>query len=558
MDKDWVLGVQLDVKEAEKKIDHLESRLRKLNSSAGGAVSGGGGAGGVTPRNSRSGVVSEERRLKKILQLEGQHDRIKATLRDGARKDLMLNQLSEAKMSAARATTSKDLEKVAIKQKEVANSAANYRREVGGIRKNMSFLAKSTQSFGDSLKYYFRSVVSIYALLEGGRFIVNTTKDLQKARAALQSASGNSELAAADFEFAKRKANELGLVMTDTALSYGQFSVAAKNAGFSSEQSRDMFTKISESVASLSLSGEQSKRVFQGFQQVMSKGTLSMEEVKQQIGEQLPTALGELSEAMGYGKENVRAAMKEIESGTVMASDVMQAWADNLSNSARSSGALAIATNSLQARMTRFTNVLQETVDVIASTGIIEILGQSISVLGHAIKAIITPITLIISAFQKLFSMFRSGKEDAKDVEEGFEGVQIAGYALAALLTGKLALGAAGWVRASKLMTIWNATTGKSFIRMAAAATAAKTAIRSLMLATGVGALVVGGGLIAEKLLSKGDKEIKDPYSTNNNNNSVNNSNNNTTTNYNTFNGVPNTSQGMGMLRGSSNLAGLR
>ena len=126
----------------------------------------------------------------------------------------------------------------------------------------------------------------------------------------------------------RNKANELGLAATDIALCFGQFGAAAAIQGLSLEKTREVFTQITEAVAEAGIVGEQARNVLKGFIQVMWQGTLSIEEVKQQIGEVMPHSIDLLAKAIG---KTVPEMFEMMENRELLSKNVLPKWAAALS-----------------------------------------------------------------------------------------------------------------------------------------------------------------------------------------------------------------------------------
>lgn len=110
------------------------------------------------------------------------------------------------------------------------------------------------------------------------------------------------QVVAAHMREIRDEANRLGLNLKTAAGEYANFSVAAKAAGFTNEETFFVFSKFAEVGRSFKLSGDQMQRVFLALTQMMSKGKIQAEELRQQLGEVLPGAAPILAHALGLDK----------------------------------------------------------------------------------------------------------------------------------------------------------------------------------------------------------------------------------------------------------------
>jgi tape measure domain-containing protein len=208
---------------------------------------------------------------------------------------------------------------------------------------------------------------------------------------------------------------------------------------------KEAFSDISKTVRAFGLSQERASLVFLGFQQILSKGVVSMQELRQQIGEQLPTAIPIAQKALkvlGSSFTNLDDAVK---SGTLSAKEFVPVFSRLLREDVESSGALEASLNTITASQQRFTSTLQLlTIRAFQAGGkkgfvsffdnmtkaaenltplfrvIGKVVGATMSILGGALRAIsilITPLHILADAFTDLFVAMG---ESANDKTFGF------------------------------------------------------------------------------------------------------------------------------------------
>lgn len=154
------------------------------------------------------------------------------------------------------------------------------------------------------------SLVSQYAGLFGAINLAGGAMDaaIQRERilSRLRVANANDARAAGeDFDYIRRKADELGLVFGPLAEAYSKFSVAARDAGQSTEATRFIFEAFTEASAALRLSSDESAGVFRALEQIFSKGAIQAEELRQQLGDRLTGAFNLFSKAIGVSTEEL-------------------------------------------------------------------------------------------------------------------------------------------------------------------------------------------------------------------------------------------------------------
>lgn len=147
---------------------------------------------------------------------------------------------------------------------------------------------------------FFASVTAgAYAFYKLGQAAVNTSLDLDRVRARLDGLSRSNQEASADFTRIKAIADQTGNSFVILAQEWTNIKAAAKNTTMEGEKSFEMFRNIAVGAGAFRLTGVQVEATFKAISQMMSKGTVQLEELKGQLGDQLPIAMQAAAKAMG-------------------------------------------------------------------------------------------------------------------------------------------------------------------------------------------------------------------------------------------------------------------
>ena len=122
---------------------------------------------------------------------------------------------------------------------------------------------------------------------------------------------GNNGAAFKEFQYANQLVKDLGLNYQNTAESYSSFLASTINSGVAVDKSRKMFTQMAEVITSLHLTSEQTYYVFLALEQMFNKGTVSMEELRRQLGEQIPGAFELFAQSMGISTSKLSDMIKQ-------------------------------------------------------------------------------------------------------------------------------------------------------------------------------------------------------------------------------------------------------
>lgn len=93
-------------------------------------------------------------------------------------------------------------------------------------------------------------------------------------------------------------AGQYGLSKEATVESFSKFAVSANEAGLTSTESQGVFENTSKAIAAMGLSAEDTKGVFLAFSQMLGKGKVSSEELRQQLAERIPGAMALAAKSM--------------------------------------------------------------------------------------------------------------------------------------------------------------------------------------------------------------------------------------------------------------------
>lgn len=182
--------------------------------------------------------------------------------------------------------------------------------------------------------------------------------------------------AAKKMEELKNRANELGVGLEEFRQGYKKLSSTFKGTDLEGK-SQEILEGFATASSALQISQEKQKQVFTAISQMASKGVVSAEELRQQLGEHLPLALRASAEAMGMTLQEFN---KLLESGNLMASDLLPKLSEQLKIDTAEQAAKATDTFSgqLQILNNKIQTLLSSSGEIIATVGkpIISILNQ--------------------------------------------------------------------------------------------------------------------------------------------------------------------------------------
>jgi tape measure domain-containing protein len=241
-------------------------------------------------------------------------------------------------------------------------------------------IERETDTFESKLKDVGGTIASVFAisrLVDFGKESVRTIARMDSLRNAIVFASGSSEDGAKNLQYLDNISKDLGFNLASTIEGFKTFSGALIGSKFEGEKARDIFTKISYGISAMGLDAESAKGAFLALGQMVSKGTVSAEELRGQLGERLPGAFQIAARAMGVTTKQLGDMLKD---GAVVTDEFLPKFADEMEKTFK--GAIGKSSQSLQADLNRLDNIVHEVTE-----GVGFYLSPVVRILAHETKS---------------------------------------------------------------------------------------------------------------------------------------------------------------------------
>lgn len=128
---------------------------------------------------------------------------------------------------------------------------------------------------------------------------VRADLSMQKIEATLFAVTGSAKQTTREMNFLRKVSLDLGLDIAASGREFAKLEASAQNTGIQLKDIRNLFKAGAEAATVLGLTTEETSRIFTAFGQIISKGTVQSEEIKQQLGDVLPGALQKTARAFG-------------------------------------------------------------------------------------------------------------------------------------------------------------------------------------------------------------------------------------------------------------------
>lgn len=198
---------------------------------------------------------------------------------------------------------------------------------------------------------------------------VTANMEAQRLEKGLTAVTGSTVLAAQEMAYIRETADRMGQVVNATAEAYVSLSAATKGTTLEGQATRDIFESVSLAMGKLGKSSADTQGALLAIEQMISKGKVSAEELRGQLGERLPGAFRAAAESIGVTTSELGVML---EKGEVLAEDLLPALSKRL-NELYDDGK---EIGGLEAEWARLQNAMAELAIVTdQATGATEVLG---------------------------------------------------------------------------------------------------------------------------------------------------------------------------------------
>lgn len=265
-----------------------------------------------------------------------------------------------------------------------------------------------TMTLGDKTAKLFSGALGQIAagnlVADAVGYLVQKVKDLsvefftvnleaQRLSKALGQVYGDSGLAAKQFAFLRETADNSGLSIRDLSDGFIRFSAAANSSGISLQNANALFVAVSKAAGQLGLSGDNVTGTLEALGQMASKGVVSMEELRQQLGDRLPGALSIAAKGMGVTQEEL---VKMVESGSLATKVFFPAFEKGL-NETFTSGEKKV--EGFIQGWNRLVNAIVKTAQAASETTVFTKLGQAFDFVAERIGFVVKAVELLVARF---------------------------------------------------------------------------------------------------------------------------------------------------------------
>lgn len=328
--------------------------------------------------------------------------------------------------AAKRSTTSGNLwqDSAGRWRNELGQFATNAEKAAAGIKTfdgNARSAASSSSLLADAIKLIGAGVIF--------KAFVDANVEVERFTRGVTAITGSGESATRELQYLRDVSERLGLSVRDTSSAYVGFLASVKGTSLEGAQARQVFEAVVGAMSALGKSSADTEGALTAIQQIISKGKVSAEELRGQLGERLPGAFQIAARAIGVTTSELD---KMLEQGQVISTDFLPKFAAELERTFDNPGRVEGYT----AALNRLQNQFDETLQTIGRSGLFDALTSGLVVVGKLTEAAGSTFDYFGTAARAAFNVLRGGSTEVFSEEMRLAEQRVA--AVSAKLNGDL------------------------------------------------------------------------------------------------------------------------
>ena len=261
---------------------------------------------------------------------------------------------TKAELKKSKATIDSVTKALREKTKELKKANAQY----AAMRKQQaSGMFKKMKAGVMSLVGAFGVLLGVQALAKLATDSFRLARTFDSLGFAMRAVITDSKEYAQTVQWISRITKDFGADIVTVTERYTKFRAAAKQANLSAEETQKIFGTMTKAAGVLGLRTDELKGVFLALEQMISKGKITTEELRRQLGERLPGAMDIMANAVGVTTAELDEMLKK---GEVITKDVLPAFAEEVEKAFGLETIVRVET--LQAATVRLSNSWKELV----------------------------------------------------------------------------------------------------------------------------------------------------------------------------------------------------
>ncbi len=317
-----------------------------------------------------------------------------------------------------------------LQTKIIINGQDNASKAFKSAERSAAALREGVQELAGSLTRFFGLSATVGSFTVFGKASLDAALNLDRLNKAFSTIEGSSARGEARLDYLRDVSDRLGQNFYQTAEAAKGFFAAGAGTSVEGDLQK-IFESVTEASTALGLSSDEYNRTLLALQQMISKGKVSAEELRQQLGEALPGAFQLFAQAAGVSTAELDKMLERGEVGI----DLLVKFADVLHNKYEK-GANEAA-QGLQAELNRLTTSWEDfkvsfmDTDLARSSiqtvrGAVESMTAGVEEYDTALKASVPALVAFIAQHKLMNSSLTQGEGIRKNAVAGLKNLTLA------------------------------------------------------------------------------------------------------------------------------------
>ena len=215
-------------------------------------------------------------------------------------------------------------------------------------------------------------IAAVHTITRIVRDIAESGVAFERLESRFRFAAGSIRAGAEELAFVRAEAERLGIDFRAAADAYSGLLAAAKGTNLGVAETREIFLGVAESARVMGLDAEQTRGALLALEQILSKGKVSAEELRGQLGERLPGAFQIAARAMGVTTAELD---RMLAAGELVSEEFLPRFAQALRENV--ADAVPEAIDQADAEFQRLGNSIERLKESIARSGLLGFLAEA-------------------------------------------------------------------------------------------------------------------------------------------------------------------------------------
>jgi len=224
-----------------------------------------------------------------------------------------------------------NLRNLIVSQGENSKATIEAQREYDKLTKRVNLANKATSNFSKtglgSAVRGFKNLLGAFGVIGGvqliasfGKEVFSLTKELNSLDFSMQAIIKDQQELSQTQLFLTDITNRYGADIVSTTKRYIKFRAASKEANLTASETQKIFGTVTKAAGVLGLKTDELTGIYLALEQMISKGKVTTEELRRQLGERLPGAFDIMAKAVGV---NTSELDKMLRAGEVLSAEAL-------------------------------------------------------------------------------------------------------------------------------------------------------------------------------------------------------------------------------------------